>query len=65
MLTAAENGLQPILGEVMAAQAAAPVAQRDVTNSDPAATGCYTQLELAILRLRWLGEGLATRGAWT
>ena len=28
MLTAAENGLQPILGEVMAAQAAAPVAQQ-------------------------------------
>jgi hypothetical protein len=62
MLTAAENGLQQILAEVMSAQAAAPAAKRDVGMADEAAPTDYTQLETAVLRLRWLGEELSVRG---
>jgi hypothetical protein len=54
MLTAAE-GLERILVECLSAQAHAPAPERT------AATG-YTELELAVLRLRWIGEELFNRG---
>jgi hypothetical protein len=47
----------------MSAQAAVPAAQRDVTVVAQAdAPTNYTRLEIAILRLRWLGEQLSARG---
>jgi hypothetical protein len=61
MLTTAENGLQHILVEVMSAHAGAPAAQRDVAAQAGAPIN-YTPLEIAVLRLRWLGEQLSNRG---
>jgi len=59
MLTPAE-GLERLLVEVMVAQAGAPAAQRDV--AEPGGPINYTELELAVLRLRWLGEQLSNVG---
>jgi hypothetical protein len=56
MLTTAENGLQHILVEVMSAHAGA----RQLSETWPAQA--YTPLEIAVLRLRWLGEQLSNRG---
>jgi hypothetical protein len=61
MLTAAE-GLERILVECLSAQARAPAPERDVAVARADAPINYTDLELAVLRLRWIGEELSNRG---
>jgi hypothetical protein len=58
MLSFVESGLERILLEVLEAQAATVVPPHPGADGAPP----LTDLDIAVLRLRWLGEQLSERG---